>query len=385
MKKVLHIIGGFGMGGAETWLLQCARYFQQHPELGWRMDFLVTGGERAILDEEVLETGAKIFYLRYSVSSFFSFRRSFTKLITQGGYDVIHDHQDFVSGWHFLSAIGYLHSKRISHLHNPYNFVHNYVVGFNRWISFKGGRVLMRLLSTDITGTSNLVMDEYGYNKWPYKSIRIAPVYCGFNVQEFVYCKGAGGNLRFELGWGNDCKIGLFIGRIGLDHLDRAKNQKNPEFAFELAKKWVLLNDQSKFLFVGLKGVLGESMEKEVHDSDLQNRIKFLGVRKDISSIMSASDFLLFPSYWEGLGMVVVEAQANDLPVIASDTLPREAIVEADLVSLKQLIDPLDEWILLMNEVIRRSRGNNGNRQVSSSPFSIENSVNRMIKVYSEN
>ena len=373
------------MGGAETWLLQSARYFQQHPELKWKIDFLVTGGEPEILDEEILQTGSKIFYLRYSANRFFSFRASFKKLIKQEKYDVIHDHQDFVSGWHFLSASGCLPAKRISHLHNPYNFVHNYVISFDRWISFVVGRILMRLLSSSITGTSNTVMDEYGYNKWPYNSIRVSPIYCGFNVQEFAFCKKAREELRVEFGWADDCTVGLFVGRIGLDHLNTAKNQKNPEFAFELAKKLVLQDDRFRFLFVGLKGPLGEKMENEVLHRNLQNRIKFLGVRKDIPSVMSASDFLLFPSYWEGLGLVVVEAQANGLPIIASDTLPREAIVVKDLVWLKALEAPLHEWIHLIKEIITRDRVNNGNMLVSTSSFSIENSVKRMIAAYSEN
>src|SRR5687768_12723307 len=116
--KVLHIISGFGTGGAETWLLQVARYAQAHPELGFTIDFLATGGEPAVYDEEVLNTGSKIFYVKYSLGKIFNFRKSFTAILKKEKYTAIHNHQDFVSGWHFFSVLGYLPPIRISHLHN---------------------------------------------------------------------------------------------------------------------------------------------------------------------------------------------------------------------------------------------------------------------------
>ncbi|MBK6388957.1 MAG: glycosyltransferase [Saprospiraceae bacterium] len=58
---------------------------------------------------------------------------------------------------------------------------------------------------------------------------------------------------------------------------------------------------------------------------------KLLGLRKDIPLLMSAADVLLFPSLWEGLGMVAVEAQAAGLKVVAADNLPDEAFIIKEL------------------------------------------------------
>ena len=50
----------------------------------------------------------------------------------------------------------------------------------------------------------------------------------------------------------------------------------------------------------------------------LQSRVKFLGARNDVPSIMVASDLLLNPAYVENTGTVLIEAMANGLPVLAS-------------------------------------------------------------------
>ncbi len=385
--KVLHIIDGFGAGGAETWLLAVTRYLQSHPETGLHIDFLATGGQSSIYDEEILQTGARIFYIKYSIKKYFSFRRSFIELLKKEKYDAVHDHQDFISGWHFLSGLGFLPPIKIAHLHNPYNFVHNYVVNPGRWLSFRLGRLLTVLLTTKITGTSNAVMDEYGYNKWPYKSKRVEPAYCGFDVKKFQFDKNRKAILCNELGWNPELsKIALFTGRIGLHGYDAAKNQKNPEFAYQVAKILITANENWRFLFVGFKGSLGATMEAEIIAEGKEDKIKFLGLRNDVSSIMSASDVLVFPSLWEGLGMVVVEAQASGLPVVISNTVPKEAIVIKELVSIKKLKAGPVEWV---NEILhvaqiplRREMYSSG---IAKSVFSIEHSVDKLIQLYSLN
>jgi glycosyltransferase involved in cell wall biosynthesis len=50
----------------------------------------------------------------------------------------------------------------------------------------------------------------------------------------------------------------------------------------------------------------------------LGNKVEFLGIRSDVQQLMQQSDCLLVPSRWEGLPMVILEAMACGLPVIAT-------------------------------------------------------------------
>jgi glycosyltransferase involved in cell wall biosynthesis len=380
--KVLHIIQGFSYGGAETWLLRVARYFASHEDLNIQNDFLIVGGEKAFLDDEVISAGSKIYYLKYSLDDFFVFRKGLKKIIKDGGYEVIHDHQDFVSGWHFLAAVGNLPPVRISHLHNPFNFVNIYRDSLSRNLSYFLGRFLMVLLATKITGTSDNVMDEYRYNRWPFKVKRVRPAYCGFDADMFKLDNCARETVRKELGISDDSKICLFIGRIGLGDNEKGQNQKNPEFAFEVAKELIKTSEDWHVLFVGYKGSVGERMEQEVARIGKGKRIQFLSQRNDVPRLMSAANVMMFPSIWEGLGMVVVEAQANGLPVIASDTLPSEAIVINGLVQLKPLGD-VAEWVDSISGTERDfGKSDLFLERIKDSAFSIRNSCEYLRKLY---
>jgi glycosyltransferase EpsF len=381
--KVLHVIQGFGAGGAETWLLSAVKFLRAHPELNMQFDFLVVGGKPELFDDEIKFNGAKIFYLKYSLFKFFSFSRQVKKILRQEKYDAIHHHQDFISGWHFLAAAGHLPAVTVTHLHNPYNYVQNYVVNAGRWISFKLGRVLTVALTNKISATSDWVMDQYGYDKWPYKKKRVAPSYCGFDVQRFKFNALAKEKLCSDVGWNPQDKIALFLGRIGLQEYDTAPNQKNPSFAFSIAKQLVSDNEQWNFLFVGHKGLLGEKMEAELRGTVLEHKIKFLGITNDVPTMMSASSVFIFPSLWEGLGMVAVEAQASGLPVVMSASIPKEAIINPDIVVIKDLSEGADAWTqaIKIADSIQIAR-EKCSTIIEDSPFSISNSIQRLRALY---
>jgi glycosyltransferase EpsF len=382
-KKVLHILNGFGPGGVETWLLSAVKYLHTHPEINLQFDFLISGGVPRIYDEEIKKYGSKIFYARYSIGTIPSFRKSIRRILRNNNYTAIHDHEDFIAGWHFLLTGKLSPRTKIAHLHNPYNFVHNYVVNPVRRFSFNMGRRLMANEATAITGTSNAVMDEYGYDKPPFINKRVGPAYCGFDTCKFIYDAMAKASLCSELGWNTDSKIGLFIGRIGLQSYDTAANQKNPAFAFEVAKQLVTKHPEWRFLFVGFKGDTGNQMEKEISESTLSEKIKFIDIRHDVPKIMSAADVLVFPSLWEGLGMVCVEAQCTGLTVIISDTVPTEAIVCPELVAVKSLDEGVNEWVNIIHTSLQTSVGRSiYAERIRQSPFSIENSVKRLQSLY---
>lgn len=382
-KKVLHIIHGFGMGGAETWLLACSKFLQQHPELGYEFDYLAIGGKKEKLDDAIIATGSKIFYVKYSLKNIFAFKKNIKNLLNDNQYVAIHSHLDFVSGWIYFATINYLPPIRIAHLHNPFNFVKNYTSNYGRKLSYLFGRYLMSIYSTSITGTSNRVMDEYGYNKGTFLKKRIKPAYCGFDETVFKYDSILRTKTRESLGILKEDIVGIFVGRIGLETHDIAINQKNPEFAFHLAVKAASSHPNFKFIFVGHKGELGNKLELEIKALKLNKQIFFTGVRHDVASLMSASDFLLFPSYFEGLGMVAVEAQASGLKVLMSKMVPTEAVVISEIVHTIELNNENEKWIDLMISKNEQTRDLAYNK-ISNSPFSLKNSVLNLIELYEQ-
>lgn len=379
--KVLHVIDGFGVGGAETWLLNCVR-FLNNSNNNLRLDFLVTSGEQKVYDQEIKGLGSKIHYLKYSLYSGVTFGRKFRKILKENNYDAIHSHLDFVTGWLLFFGMGKLPRVRISHLHNPYNFVNNYRTSIGRSFSYYLGRCLTMVLVSKISGTSNYVMDEYGYHKFPFKIKRIRPLYCGFDTTKFEFSL----ENRLQTRKTFDCEdsiVVLFVGRIGTRDHNLSKNQKNPLFAYEIAKS-LAKDNKYTILFVGQKGSQGQLFENEVAELGLQNSIYFLGERHDVPDLMSVADIMIFPSKWEGLGMVAVEAQASGLSVIISDMVPTEAIVNDNLVTKLSISNGIDEWVnnIKAHELPNSNLRKEANRLVSLSDFSIEKSIDNLYKAY---
>ena len=75
-----------------------------------------------------------------------------------------------------------------------------------------------------------------------------------------------------------------------------------------------------------------EEMKEKVKTLGIEDSVKFLGQRNDVNELYNAMDLFLFPSLYEGLGMVVVEAQVSGLPCVVSTKIPEIAKVTKKIV-----------------------------------------------------
>ena len=381
--KVLHIVDTLGMGGAETWLMELLRMWCRRGENWPQMDFLVTSGNRGVFDDEALALGARIFYLRYGRSTAASFTYGFRQILRQGEYSVIHDHQAFISGWHFAMGAGLLPPVCVSHIHNPTYQLHNGTPA--KRLTSSIGKKLMRGYATHITGTSRQLMTEYGLDAPEFAHIPRMAVYCGFDPLRFLGDRLATkASLCSELGWPIESKIILFAGRIDVSpDIGDPNNHKNSGFAISVGIECAHRHPQVRMLLAGASSPAVPILEHRIAQAGLEGRIRFLGIRQDIERLMLASDVLLFPSRAEGLGMVAVEAQAAGLPVLASTDVPAECMVIPELVRFKDVKEGATAWADDLLELIAQPRDVRGaNQRVAASAFSIENSSLALARIY---
>jgi glycosyltransferase involved in cell wall biosynthesis len=114
--------------------------------------------------------------------------------------------------------------------------------------------------------------------------------------------------VRRELGLGDEF-VWLAVGRF-----EEAKDYPTMIAAFaRLARA----RPTSRLMLVG-KGSLREDVEKLLRANDLMGRVSFLGVRRDVPELMSAADGYLLSSAWEGMPVVLLEAAAVELPIVAT-------------------------------------------------------------------
>lgn len=385
--RVLQVFGNLGTGGAETWLMAMLRYLKEiESELPVRisMHIFITNGIRSDFDDEAVLLGATLHYSKYGRKNLLGFVRDWRRVLRRYDFHVIHDQQEHTAGLHFLMGLGYLPPIRIAHLHNPLIHLQIYSSSSLRRTTLFLGKFLISKLGTHVLGTSKQLISEQGYFDSKFNKLDRKAVYCGFDTSRFLGDHDSNfQSLCDEFNWPENTRIMLFVGRLNSaedDHL----NQKNPVFALEVARLCVEKDHTIRLLMVGGGESVRTRLEERVKSWGLADRILLVGQRIDVPRFMLGSHLFLLTSIAEGLGMVVVEAQAAGLPSIVSDVTPRECAVVDEMVEFLSLNAGAEAWAAKILDMIAMDRPNSivANYAIRNSGFSIENSVRSLLECY---
>ena len=183
--------------------------------------------------------------------------------------------------------------------------------------------------------------------------------------------------IRKELGFRDEEVV---IGNIG-----RMVWQKNQKFALEVFAEFLKIEPNARFLMIG-DGPLESEIVSFSKNKQLFEKIIFLRKIENIQNYYQAMDALLFPSNYEGLGMVAIEAQCSGLPVFASDKVPDEARLSDLFIKIPLKLSPniwkdkMKSSLLMLFENERKSRVS----EISNQGYSISESANKLTDYYLE-
>jgi glycosyltransferase involved in cell wall biosynthesis len=192
-------------------------------------------------------------------------------------------------------------------------------------------------------------------------------LYYGVDCKPFEKPRDA--SLRALLGIPQDAFV---IGHVGRFH-----EQKNHEFLVRVVEETAARSPTAHCLLIG-DGPLRAEVEADIKGRNLQDRFTFVPDTTEPADYMtSVMDCFVFPSRYEGLGLVAVEAQAAGLPCIISERVPSEAIVDASLVKVLTLDDSAAEWAEATLALANRKSGSAdaARRQVRDSRFNLDHCV----------
>jgi glycosyltransferase involved in cell wall biosynthesis len=370
--RVLHVVGGMVRAGVETWLMHLLRHLKKDdPE----MDFLVHTSQKCDFDEEIRARGRRIIPCLHT-SRPWEYATNFKRILKQQGpYDVVHSHVHHYSGFVLRLARQAGVPKRIAHSHNDTRRVNAGAGLFRRGYLALMNRYL-RQHATAGLACSSLAAEALFGPAWK-SDDRWQVVPYGIDPGPFK-AKDDPEQVRAELGLPADA---LVVGHVG-----RFVEQKNHEFLLEIATEVARLEPGMRLLLVG-DGPLRPAIEQQATENCLKDKVIFTGVRSDVARLMKyAMDVFLLPSRFEGLGLVVVEAQAAGLPCVIADTVPEEATIIEPLVRRLSLDQPASEW---GKAVISGGSGGpilqaKALEVVEHSIFNLDSSVKRMISIYTQ-
>ena len=229
--------------------------------------------------------------------------------------------------------------RRIIHSHNSQNMDSRL-----RGILHKYNKKRIAYYVTDFWSCSKEASEWFYDSSIIKKSIIISNA---IDVEKYCFDDVKRKKLRRDLKWEEN----YIIGNIGRLHF-----QKNQMFILDIFEKLIKKEPKVRLILIG-DGEDRTKLEKEIDKKKLNKYVHMAGIQKDICGWLSTFDLFLFPSKFEGLSMAAMEAQANGVPMLASDSvIPKEVKINPSFIfwNLENSAESWAEEILNIKENINR-------------------------------
>ncbi|MFC1707540.1 glycosyltransferase [Planctomycetota bacterium] len=327
--RVLHVVGGLGVGGIETWLMEVLRCLNRER---FRFDFLVNTDQSGQYDDVARAHGARVIPCLHP-RRLWSYPRRFRRTLVEfGPFEIVHSHFD-PCGLPLLLAHRVGVAIRVAHAHSNRRELSAYPTVIR---TLFGGvvRSWLRRHATAGLATSRASATALFGSRWREDS-RWHVLSCGVALDGF-YESIVPERVRESIGIPTSAYIVCHVGRF--------EPVKNHGFILDVFSEVARQLPVAHLLLVG-DGSERPAIESACHERGLRSRVTFAGERSDVPRLLKgAADVFLLPSLNEGLPLAAVEAQAAGLPCLCSDAVPHEAVVVPELVERLRIAAGSRAW-----------------------------------------
>ena len=373
MAKILYIVESLDNGAVESWLLNC---FEEIDKIAAsnNITFFCILNHPGKNEFKAKQLGINIIHSPFKINQKINFLKFLRKEIKEGKYDFIHSQHDLMSGFYFIAVLG-LPVKRIIHVHN---FQNNLPTG-NKLINLIMREFfywLCMFLSFKIVGVSKQALVAFTRNRYNKKSI---VMYCGVDFTLFNP-ELSKMDLRKELGLEENAILLLFVGR-----LDKFKN---PAMLVHILNEMIKNNSKIHYhLIYAGKGPESDNIHNIADSYGLTSNVHMLGFRTDLPNIYKNADVFLFPrleSLPEGLGLVIVEAQAAGIPIVTTKAIPTDAFVCEDLIQILSTGNNYKIWAQAISHAVDLPKKDKTiyYNKINISSFNISHSSKELMNLY---
>lgn len=357
--RVLQVVTYMGRGGLETMLMN---YYRNIDRDKVQFDFLTHRDERWDYDDEIESLGGKIYHLPKLNPFSKSYLNDLDKFFKEHKeYQIVHCHQDCLSGVVLKVAKKNGVKFTIAHSHNA-NQDKNLKYLIKVFEKSKIPKYADKLFACG---------DEAG--RWMFNTDNFEVLNNAIDTDLYTYNKEKADKVKKEFSIENKFVVG---------HVGRFNPQKNHEFLIDVFNEIQKVKEDSVLMLVG-DGDLRPEIEQKVQDLGLSDKVIFTGVRSDVNDLMQGMDVFLFPSLYEGLGIVLIEAQAAGLKCVISDTIPKDGVLTDDVTSIS-----LNETsVVWANEILKYQEFKRSNNKeiIKKANYDIKNNAKTLEHFYIEN
>ncbi|WP_155287886.1 glycosyltransferase [Lacticaseibacillus zhaodongensis] len=328
MRRILHIQGRMGLGGAESFMMNV----YGHADLTKvQFDFLVydTYKNVDVYNEKIQQMGGRIFISPNPNESLIAYMVFLYKLLKAEHFYGVENEVYFGGGINLLVAWIAKIPKRVAISHATSDG--------------KGSSLRHRLLSNVLMNMLNLFStDRFAVSQEAGLSLfgrnNFIEVKNGIDFGKFrnASMNQAGLRIRKSLKISRGTLVAINIGRL--------EKQKNQKYLADVMHSMSAEHQQQLVLIIVGEGSEKEELKEYFDRLGLEQHVRFLGSRNDIPELLSAADVFVLPSLYEGLPTVLVEAQVAGLPVVMSDQVSSEAVLSNQASRLPIRSKDLSRW-----------------------------------------
>ena len=193
------------------------------------------------------------------------------------------------------------------------------------------------------------------------------------DLSEFIYSKHSRNEIREEFNLSEDNFV--------LGNIARFNEQKNHLFLLDIFKEVYLKNSQARLLLVG-DGNLRPIIEKKIEEYNLQDVCILTGVRADTQKLLQAMDAFVLPSLYEGLGIVLIEAQASGIKSYTSKGVVSKEAKVSDLLEYIGLEEDPSFWAEKILQQSIKYKREDFSKQIKNNGYCIKENAKWLEKFY---
>ncbi len=359
MNRILIYGMGSKIGGVEQYLINVYKNIDRNQ---LQFDFIIYDGKKVYCEETIKNLGGNVFYP--NSKNLFVKMMSLSKIIKneRKNHNCIYFNTcGFYNILPFLFAKHYKYKKIIVHAHNTKNKSRSEFIHFFHYIN----RHIVNKIATKLLACSTLAA-EWIFGKKTVKNNKVEIINNAIDIEKFIFNQNIREKIRKQLNVEDKFVIG---------HIGRFSYQKNHEFLVDMFKNISNENSEAVLLLIG-EGNLKEKIVQKVKENNLEEKVIFLGTVKNINEIMQAMDVFVLPSYYEGLPVVGIEAQASGIDCFFSDTITTELKINDNVKFLN--INNTKEWCENIMKIAHR------NKQCSDkliNDYDIKNCINKITNI----
>ncbi len=359
--KIGIIMGKWVGGGVEAVIMN---YYRHIDRSKIQFDFICDSDSTDIPYDEIKKLGGKVI-LCPPYQKIRRYTKELKRIFKENNYRIVHSNINALSLFPLRAAKKAKVPIRIAHSHSTSNkkewkktLIKNVLRPFSR-----------KYANVYFACTEHAGRWLFG-NKAFDKGL-VTVINNGIDVESYIFDKKVREEKRKEL---KLKETDLVIGHIG-----RFMKQKNHEFIIDIFNELHKENKNYKLILIG-QGPLQDEIKHKVDELNLVYFLFFLGQKKDANKYYQAMDLFLFPSLYEGLGMVLIEAQCSGLPCIASTEVPKIAKV-SDNLEFIDLNESCSYWAKCITSNINKKRIDCSNR-ILKCGFDIKNEASKLEHLY---